>query len=122
LTHTAVRAIIGVVRVAVPVVLVVVALVLAAQASASVHAVKFTSRVAPGDDASLTVKVTPTARCTITVTYNTGKSHARGLRPKRGGTITWTWRVGTRTKPGRWPVVVDCATSGKLRRTLVVTR
>jgi micrococcal nuclease len=107
-------------RVAVPAAVAVLALVLAAQASASVRAVKFTSRVAPGDDASLTVKVTPTDRCTITVTYDTVVSHAKGLRPKRGGTITWTWRVGTKTHPGRWPVVVDCGKSGRLRRTLVV--
>jgi hypothetical protein len=57
--------------------------------------------VTPGDDASLTVKVTPTARCTITVTYDIGKSHARGPRPARGGTITWTWKVGTTTRAGR---------------------
>jgi len=100
---------------------IVVALVLAAQASASVHVVTFTSRVAPNDTASLTVKVAPTARCTITVIYDTVVSHAKGLGAKTGGTITWRWKVGSKTHAGHWPVKVDCGKSGKLTRTLTVT-
>jgi len=45
----------------------VVALALASQASASVHVVAFTSGVARNDTASLTIKVTPSARRTISV-------------------------------------------------------
>jgi micrococcal nuclease len=97
-----------------------VAFALPTQALAAVRVVRFTDRVAAGDQASLTVKARPTARCTISVIYDTVESHARGLRPKRGGTITWTWRVGTSTHPGRWPVTVDCGRSGKTKRLLHV--
>ena len=93
---------------------------LASQASACVRVVKFTSRVNANETASLTVKVSPAAWCRITVTYDTVVSHAKGLGPKRGGEITWTWKVGSRTRPGKWPVVVDCGKGGKLRRFLGV--
>jgi len=37
----------------------------------------------------------------------------RGPRTLRPSSLTarasWTWRVGSRTTPGRWPIVVTCA-------------
>jgi hypothetical protein len=90
------------------------ALVLAVPASAAVRKVSFTSVVSPNEYATLTVAVSPRARCTIKVTYDTVVSKARGLGPKTGGRITWRWKVGSSTHPGRWPVVVDCGRSGKL--------
>ena len=30
------------------------------------------------------------------------------LRAKIGGLITWRWKVGSNTKLGRWPVIVNC--------------
>lgn len=98
--------------------LAIVAGVLAAPSSAAVRKVSFTSTVSAGDYASLTVSVSPRTRCSITVTYATGASKASGLGRKSGGRITWRWRVGTKTTPGRWPVVVDCGKSGRLRVTL----
>lgn len=100
----------------------VVALVLASSASASVKKVKFAATVATSDEASLTVKVTPNARCTIRVEYDTVVSRAKGLGAKRGGTITWRWRVGSNTHLGRWPVTVDCGKSGKLALRLRVVK
>jgi hypothetical protein len=90
------------------------ALLVAAPASASIRVVAFTRTVEPNAYASLTVTVRPRARCTITVIYDTVVSKAAGLVPKRGGKITWRWKVGSTTHPGRWPVRVNCGTSGKL--------
>jgi micrococcal nuclease len=92
----------------------VLALVLPTVASAAVRKVSFTTVVSPNDYASLTVNVSPRARCTIKVVYDTTVSHARGLGPKTGSRITWRWKVGSSTHPGRWPVTVDCGSSGKL--------
>jgi hypothetical protein len=81
----------------------------------SVRRVALTSPVRTGDEASLTVNVAPRARCTIEVIYDTVVSKAKGLNPKSGGRITWRWRVGTNTRPGRWPIIVRCGQSGTLR-------
>jgi hypothetical protein len=85
-----------------------------ASGTAVVRKMSFTAMVSPSHYARLQVAVAPVARCTITVIYDTGASEARGLGPKRGGSITWRWRVGSNTNPGRWPVHVDCRKSGKL--------
>jgi len=60
--------------------------------------------------ASVGAKTTPGAKCTVAVRYKTGVSKAAGLEPKVavGGKVTWTWRVGTNTAKGVWPVVVAC--------------
>ncbi len=84
--------------------------------------VSFTSVVPRNDYATLKVYVRPRARCTITVVYSTGPARAAGLRAKIGGRITWRWKVGSNTKPGRWPVTVDCGTSGRAGFTLRVVR
>jgi hypothetical protein len=37
-------------------------------------------------------------------------SSAQGLIPKAAdadGNVTWTWRVGTRTTPGEWPIIIQ---------------
>jgi hypothetical protein len=98
----------------------ILALVVVSSASATVRKVRFTSVVSPNDYASLTVNVSPRARCTIKVVYDTTVSHARGLGPKTGGRITWRWKVGSSTHAGRWPVTVDCRKSGVLRLRLRV--
>lgn len=85
-----------------------------------------TSPVAPGDDATLTLQTAAAARCTIMVRYKSGPSRAKGLVAKRAdreGRVSWTWRVGTRTTPGTWPVTVTCAAGeqeGTLKAALVV--
>lgn len=61
------------------------------------------------------------ATCSITVYYKSGPSVAAGLYPKRGSRISWTWKVGTRTTPGRWSIVVSCGSAGTLRTSFVVT-
>jgi micrococcal nuclease len=101
-------------RAFIPVVLLLLALAVTASASASVRKVSFTVVVSPNDYASLTVNVSPPARCSIKVVYDTVVSSARGLDKKTGGRITWRWKVGSNTNPGRWPVTVDCGKRGKL--------
>lgn len=98
------------------------ALLVASSADAAVRKDAFTATVAPNDYASLTVNVAPGARCKIKVTYDTVVSKAKGLGPKTGTKITWRWKVGSATHPGRWPVEVDCGRSGTLALRLRVTR
>ncbi len=78
--------------------------------------VKVSSPVSRGDDATITVQTTPKASCMITVRYKSGPSRARGLGPQEAdaqGRVTWTWRVGSRTTPGKWPVTVTCSSGGR---------
>ena len=91
-----------------------VAAVLVPPAEARVTNVSWTATVVAGSEALLTVNVTPRARCKIRVEYATGISKASRLGAKRGGRITWRWKVGSNTTNGRWPVTVDCGASGKL--------
>jgi hypothetical protein len=102
--------------------LAVLALALPAAATAKVRLVRVTSPISAGAYATLTAAVAPTRRCTITVYYKSGPSRAQGLYPKTpsSGRVTWTWKVGTRTTPGRWPIVVSCGSAGTLRTSFVV--
>jgi hypothetical protein len=101
---------------------IVVAAVFASSASAAVRITKQPGRVSRGDSASVTVAVSPKARCTIGVYYSTTKSGARGLGPKTAKTITWTWTVGSTTKTSRWPIKIDCGKSGKAQTSITVNR
>lgn len=96
------------------------ALVLVSSAAAGVRVTKRPGRVSPGGTASVTVVVTPKARCTIGVYYSSSKSGARGLGAKTAKTITWTWTVGSNTKSGTWPVKISCGTSGKAQTSVTV--
>jgi hypothetical protein len=107
-------------RMVVAVVAVVVTGAVADSAAATVRVTSAPGTVYPGEMASTTVVVTPRARCTIGVYYSTRKSQAGGLSPKSAKMITWTWLVGTSTKPGRFPVKIDCGRSGKTQTTIRV--
>src|SRR5713226_6337541 len=70
--------------------------------------ISVTSPAAPFTDATLTVSTTPGANCSIVVHYKSGPSRAKGLVPKvasSSGRVSWTWRVGSNTTPGRWPIM-----------------
>jgi hypothetical protein len=97
-------------------------LALPASASARVRLIHVTSPTSPGSYATLTAFVSPSRTCSITVYYKSGPSHAQGLYPKTpvGGRVSWTWKVGTRTTPGRWSIVVSCGSAGTLRTSFVV--
>jgi hypothetical protein len=65
--------------------------------------------VRDGQYASVTVKTKPYATGTIEVIYKSGPSKAKGLVPEKAnasGYITWTWKVGTNTTPGTYPVII----------------
>jgi hypothetical protein len=96
------------------------AAVLVSSASASIRVMKPAGRVSAGDKASVTIVVSPRSRCTIVVYYSTTRSEAKGLGPKRGTTIVWTWTVGSATKSGRWPIKIDCGSAGKARTSVLV--
>src|SRR5712692_6482832 len=73
--------------------------------------ISVTSPAAPFSDATLTISTTPGSNCSIVVRYKSGPSRAKGLIPKvasSSGRVSWTWRVGSNTTPGRWPIVVTC--------------
>ncbi len=77
--------------------------------------ISVTSPAAPFTDATLTISTTPGANCSIDVRYKSGQSRAKGLIPKVAsisGRVSWTWRVGSNTTPGRWPIVVRCDKGG----------
>jgi len=73
--------------------------------------ISVTSPAAPFSDATLTISTTPGANCLIVVHYKSGPSRAKGLIPKvasSSGHVSWTWRVGSKTTLGRWPIAMTC--------------
>jgi micrococcal nuclease len=88
-----------------------------------VSLVSLTSPARRGTDATIVVQTAPRAHCLIGVQYKSGPSHAAGLVPKDAdgkGRVAWTWRVGTSTTPGTWPVTVVCA-AGEQQGTLTLS-
>jgi micrococcal nuclease len=64
--------------------------------------------VSRGEKASVTVHGTPGATYEIAVYYKS-KSEAAGLEPRVAGgdgVVTWSWRVGSATKPGAYALEV----------------
>jgi hypothetical protein len=98
----------------------------AASYLAAAHTVKVIAApgtVRRGAYASVTVKAWSKASCSIGVYYKSGRSVAKGLYVKTApasGKLSWTWKVGTNTTRGSWPVVVTCA--GISARTVVGVR
>ena len=88
--------------------------------AASVRVTKAPGRVSRGSKASLTVAVTPGARCTIGVYTSGRRSAAPGIGAKTGTAITWTWQIASSTRPGTWPIKIDCGKSGKARTSVDV--
>jgi hypothetical protein len=75
-----------------------------------------TTPVVPGENASITVKTTPMANCTIKVEYNKVASTDSGLIPKAAdefGIIGWSWTVEESVPLGTWPVTVTCTYNKK---------
>ena len=90
------------------------------QQQLSIQITGVTSPVPAGANATLTAKTLPGALCTITVYYKSGPSEAQGLSPKNadgGGNVSWTWKVGTRTTPGSWQIVVTASKDGQTVQT-----
>ena len=78
--------------------------------------VSVTSPIGKGYTANLQAKTVPEAYCTITVYYKSGPSGASGLYGKTAdgdGNVSWSWKVGTRTTPGSWRIVVTSSLDGE---------
>jgi hypothetical protein len=87
-----------------------------------------TSPIAPGDNASITVKTNADAKCTIVVEYNKVVAKDSGLVQKVAddyGLVTWAWSVPVTAPAGKWPVTVLCANlkfSGQVIGDLVIKK
>lgn len=76
---------------------------------ASQELVSLTSPVSPGEYATIMVKTSSGASCSIVVSYKSGPSKAEGLSPTvadANGMCSWGWKVGARTTPGTWSISV----------------
>ncbi|MFT8362962.1 MAG: hypothetical protein ABF608_07235 [Sporolactobacillus sp.] len=77
--------------------------------TASIKIVSFASHRTKGQWDTLRVEGAKHARATIAVYYNSGLSRSKFLNPtltNGSGYASWTWKVGTRTAPGSYRVVV----------------
>jgi hypothetical protein len=93
------------------------------QISYGINIVSLTSPISRGSQASITINTAPNVRCTITVYYKSGPSKAKGLDTKNSdsnGNCTWSWKVGTRTTPGNWRIVLTAEGVGQTETTFTV--
>jgi hypothetical protein len=82
----------------------------------SISVVSLTSPISAGSIATLTIQTVPGADCIITAYFKSGPSQAAGLGPQTAdasGQVTWSWKVGSRTTPGMWKIVVQSQLGGK---------
>jgi hypothetical protein len=97
--------------------------------SFSVRITSLPASIGHGANATLIAVTSPGASCSASVTYASGAvSTAAGLQtePVAGssGSVSWTWKVGTSTKPGTSTAEVTCslgADSASASKTFVVT-
>ena len=78
----------------------------------AIRVTKLTSTVKRGGTASLSIQTAKRAQCDIEVDYASGPSSASGLGARSAdaaGLIKWSWRVGSRTTRGTWPIYITCS-------------
>lgn len=100
-----------------------------AGAALTVTITSLPASVKHGANATLIALTSTGATCSVSVTYASGTvSAAAGLKPTRTaastGKVTWTWKVGTSTKPGTSTATVSCTLgddSGSASETFQVT-
>ena len=86
------------------------------QEEISISVVSLNSPIPAGSNAKLTIQTVPGAVCSITVYYKSGPSSAAGLGSQTAdasGQATWSWKVGSRTTPGIWEIVVQSNLNNK---------
>lgn len=67
------------------------------------------SYVSPGDTAHISVTAKPNTEYSISVEYSSGYSEAEGLENKTtdsAGRVSWSWKVGTNTYSGEYPITI----------------
>ena len=75
-----------------------------------IQLVSITSPINKGQYATITIQGAPNTDYSITVIYKSGASTAQGLVNKTSdgsGQVSWTWKVGTRTTSGSWPIKIS---------------
>ena len=80
------------------------------QAETTLEFTNVTSSVSAGSFASVSIHGAPNTTYSITVVYNSGISTASGLEDvtsDSNGNASWSWKVGTRTKSGTYPITVS---------------
>lgn len=94
------------------------------QPTSSIQVTSLTSPINRGAYATISILTAPNVLCTITVYYKSGPSEAQGLEPKisdGNGNCSWTWKVGTRTTPGNWKIVITAEGIGSIETFFTVT-
>jgi hypothetical protein len=97
-----------------------------APATLSIKLTARTATVARNKTASVTIRTSPRAACSIDVEYKSGRSKATGLGDKTAnssGDVTWSWKVGSNTTRGTWPIFIGCdlaSSSGTIETSLTV--
>lgn len=82
----------------------------------TVRIMSLTTPIGRGAIASLQASTRAGAYCTITVQYKSGPSKAAGLGPQTAGSsgaLVWSWKIGSNTTLGRWPVTVRCSAGSR---------
>ncbi len=77
----------------------------------SVKVTARTKSVRRSGAASVTIRTSPGARCSIDVQDASGWSKASGVTRKKTnktGSIVWKWKVGSKTTAGTWPIYIAC--------------
>lgn len=78
--------------------------------SETLRLVSVTSPVGRNSSATVVIQGAPNTRYEISVYYSTTASTAKGLEPAStdaNGNLSWTWKVGGRTKAGEHKIVVS---------------
>lgn len=79
--------------------------------SGAITLVSMTEEVNAGDVATVTVMGEANKKYSITVHYSSGESVASGLESKTSssdGTVSWSWKVGARTRAGSYKIEIRC--------------
>ena len=82
----------------------------ATQAQSSIRLVSLPGICFPGEYASIKIQGWPNTEYSIKVKYNSGYSEASGLYRKtsdNNGYVSWSWKVGTRTASGKYPITIS---------------
>lgn len=91
-------------------------------ANASASITVLSSPVAPGTNASISVRTNQLAKCKISVVYAGVASKDSGLAPKTAdefGTVSWAWTVEASVPEGKHPVKVECANAANTKTAVV---
>ena len=86
----------------------------------AIELVELTSPVSLGGNASITIRTSPNANCSIEVTSSsTGKGAGAGNNPSlvaktagADGVVSWQWTLGAKAPASTRQVVIDCTPGG----------